>query len=93
MAKQKEETSISGMGKFYRILYPRVEPWKPIAELEGKNENRAPILVHDQLEENIKSHSIHKYRRAVNFQIVCLIPVLGPRLLLFRDDGRHKKVW
>ena len=81
------------MGKFYRILYPRVEPWKPIAELEGKNENRAPMLVQDQLEENIKTHSIHKYRTAVNFQIVFLIPFLGPRLLLFRDDGRHKKVW
>ena len=51
------------------------------------------MLVQDQLEENIQTHSIHKYRTAVNFQIVCLIPVLGPRLLLFRDDGRHKKVW
>ena len=51
------------------------------------------MLVPDQLEENIKTHSILKYRTAVNFQIVCLIPVLGPRLLLFRDDGGHKKVW
>ena len=44
---ERYETSMSGIGKLYRILYLRVEPWKPIAEQEGNNENETPMLVQD----------------------------------------------